>query len=62
MPSRALRRPVEAGSMAYSAVTQPCPLSRRKGGTDSSTLAVQMTRVLPVEMRQLPAAVSTKPG
>ena len=27
-----------------------------------STLAVQMTRVLPVEMRQLPAAVSTKPG
>ena len=59
-PSRALRVPVEAGSMAYSAVTQPWPFPRRKGGTPSSTLAVQMTRVLPVAMRQLPYAVRTK--
>ena len=33
--------------MPYSAVTQPRPLSRRNGGTLSSTVAVQMTRVAP---------------
>ncbi len=48
--------------MAYSAVTQPSPLPRRKGGTLSSTEAVQMTRVFPVRMRQLPSAVGTKFG
>lgn len=48
--------------MAYSAVTQPRPSPRRNGGTPSSTLAVQMTRVLPAVMRQLPSAVSTKLG
>jgi hypothetical protein len=46
--------------MAYSAVTQPWPLPFRKGGTVSSTLAVQITRVFPVAIRQLPQAVRTK--
>ena len=59
-PSRCLRRPVEAGSMAYSAVSQPQFLPFRKGGTPSSTEAVQITRVPPVSIRQLPAAVDTK--
>ena len=48
--------------MAYSAVSQPQPLPRRKGGTPSSTDAVQITRVPPVSIRQLPAAVDTKLG
>ena len=38
---------VARGSMPYSAVTHPLPLLRRNGGTRSSTLAVQMTFVLP---------------
>ena len=45
--SRGVRLAVARGSMAYSAVTQPLPLLRRKGGTVSSTLAAQMTCVLP---------------
>lgn len=60
--SRAFRAPVEAGSMAYSAVTHPSPDPRRHLGTSSSTEAVQMTRVRPTEMRALPSAVSTKSG
>ena len=60
MPSLFLRSVVDAGSIAYSAVIQPCPLSRRNGGTASSTLAVQITRVFPVAIRQLPYAVRTK--
>lgn len=60
MPSRFFRCPVEAGSMAYSAVIHPCPFPLRKGGTPSSTDAVQMTRVLPVAIRQLPSAVRIK--
>ena len=60
MPSRFFRSVVEAGSIAYSAVTQPWPLPFRKGGTASSTLAVQITRVFPVAIRQLPYAVCTK--
>ena len=46
--------------MAYSAVTHPWPLPLRKGGTPSSTEAVQITRVFPVAIRQEPAAVRTK--
>ena len=60
--SRALRSPVEAGSIAYSAVTQPRPRPRIQAGTLSSTEAVQITRVRPTEIRALPSAVSTKPG
>ena len=40
---RCMRVLVERGSMPYSAVTQPCPCPLRKGGTFSSTEAVQMT-------------------
>ena len=43
--SRALRSPVEAGSIAYSAVTHPRPRPRIQAGTLSSTDAVQITRV-----------------
>ena len=43
--SRCVRVDVARGSMPYSAVTQPLPVLRRNGGTRSSTLAVQMTRV-----------------
>ena len=60
IPSRFFRSVVEAGSIAYSAVTHPCPLPFRNGGTASSTLAVQITRVFPVAIRQLPYAVRTK--
>jgi hypothetical protein len=43
--SRPERVDVARGSMPYSAVTQPLPAPRRKGGTLSSMLAMQMTRV-----------------
>src|SRR5476649_1624796 len=47
---------VARGSMPYSAVTQPFPELRRNGGTRSSTLAVQMTLVLPALMSTDPSA------
>ena len=60
--SRGLRSPVDAGSIPYSAVTQPRwdPTSHR--GTLSWTDAVQITRVSPIEMSAEPVAVRTKPG
>ena len=61
-PSRALRWGVEPGSMAYSAVSQPRPVSRKNGGTPSCTEAVHKTRVLPAQTSALPAAISVKPG
>ena len=60
MPSRGLRLGVEPGSMAYSAVSQPRPLPRKKGGAPSSTDAVHNTRVRPHSMSTLPAAISVK--
>src|SRR5712692_8451275 len=42
--------------MPYSAVTQPAPLPRRKGGTDSSTEAVHKTRVSPIAINTEPSA------
>src|SRR5262245_56990836 len=60
--SRGLRSVVDAGSMPYSAVTQPRPEPRRQCGTASSIEAVQTTRVRPMPIRALPLAVSTKPG
>jgi hypothetical protein len=42
-----LRWSVEPGSMPYSEVTQPVPRPRIHGGTLSSTMAVQISRVLP---------------
>jgi hypothetical protein len=56
--SRLLRSGVEPGSMEYSAVTHPVPLPRIQGGTRSSTEAVHSTRVLPMETRTEPAAIS----
>ena len=60
--SRALRSPVEAGSIAYSAVTQPRPEPSIQRGTESVTEAVQITLVSPCEIRADPSAVATKPG
>ena len=54
--SRCMRVFVARGSMPYSAVTQPLPVLRRNGGTRSSTLAVQMTRVRPASMSTDPSA------
>jgi hypothetical protein len=59
--SRCLREPVDAGSIPYSAVTQPVPRPSIQRGTDSSTEAVQMTRVSPCAIRAEPVAVGTKP-
>ncbi len=47
--SRSLRSPVEAGSIAYSAVTQPRPEPAIQRGTEALTEAVQITRVSPCE-------------
>ena len=54
--SRPVRVDVARGSMPYSAVTQPCPLPRRNGGTRSSTEAVQITRVSPTSTSTAPSA------
>ena len=54
--SRVERVDVDRGSMPYSPVTQPEPLPRRNGGTRSSTLAVQITRVRPASIRTDPSA------
>ena len=60
--SRCLRSPVEAGSIPYSAVTQPRPDFASQRGTDSWTEAVQITRVSPAEISAEPVAVRTNPG
>ena len=60
--SRCLRSPVDAGSIPYSAVTQPRPLPISQRGTDSWADAVQITRVSPHEISAEPVAVRTKPG
>ena len=60
--SRALRSPVEAGSIEYSAVTQPLPRPPIHFGTLSLTEAVQITLVLPIEISAEPSALATKPG
>src|SRR5262245_54035630 len=51
---------VEAGSMPYSAVSQPWPLFCRKGGTPSTQVAVHRTRVSPKEHSTEPGAVFRK--
>lgn len=53
---------VDLGSMAYSAVTQPRPRPRKKGGTLFSTVAVQMTLVLPASISAEPSAVDKMSG
>src|SRR5947199_247225 len=65
LPFAASRLPrvwVARGSIPYSAVTQPCALPRRNGGTRSSTLAVHSTRVSPKLTRHEPSAWRVKPG
>ena len=65
LPRAASRSPrvwVARGSMPYSAVTQPSPLPRRKGGTRPSTLAVQSTSVAPMRIRHEPSAWREAPG
>ena len=60
--SRCLRSPVDAGSIPYSAVTQPLPRPCIHLGTFSSIDAVQMTRVPPHSIRAEPSALPMKPG
>src|SRR4051812_36124600 len=60
--SRGERVRVERGNMPYSLVIQPLPELRIQWGTDSSMEAVQMTRVLPISMRQEPSEVRMKSG
>ena len=48
--------------MPYSAVTQPLPELRRNGGTRSSIVAVQITRVRPTSMSTEPSACARNPG
>src|SRR5215210_2452579 len=62
LASRWVRVLVARGSIPYSAVTQPLPVLRRKGGTRSSTLAVQMTLVRPTSISTEPSACARKPG
>ena len=54
--SRLVRLEVAAGSMAYSAVTQPSFEARRQGGRPSSIVAAHSTRVSPNSTRQEPRA------
>ena len=61
MDSRGMRSWVAAGSMAYSAVSQPSPESFLKRGTPCSALAVHMTRVLPYSMSTDPAGLVVNP-
>ena len=58
--SRGERVLVARGSIEYSAVTQPRPVSLRKGGTFSSTVALQITLVLPQEISTDPSACMVK--
>ena len=51
-----MRSPVDRGSMPYSAVTQPCPEPLSHFGVPLAMLAVQMTCVWPISMRQEPSA------
>jgi len=56
LASRVVRVFVARGSIPYSAVTHPFPVFLRNGGTRSSTLAVQITRVRPASMNTDPSA------
>src|SRR5687768_5030068 len=58
--SRSERVLVAAGSMAYSAVTQPRPDPLRQRGTPSEAEAAHSTRVLPNSISTDPAAWSSQ--
>ena len=62
MPSRFFLSPVELGSMAYSAVSQPIPVFFKKGMAPSSSKAVHSTRVSPQLMSTEPPLVLVKSG
>src|SRR5262249_13718270 len=59
--SRSDRSWVAAGSIAYSAVSQPCPDPLRQRGTPSVTLAVHITLVSPNSTNTDPAGCEVKP-
>src|SRR3954471_7501476 len=59
--SRSLRVVVARGSIAYSAVTQPRPESRRQRGTEVCTVAAHSTRVPPNATRTEPSAWVSHP-
>ncbi|SLI90955.1 Uncharacterised protein [Mycobacteroides abscessus subsp. abscessus] len=59
--SRPERVWVAAGNIAYSAVSQPSPESRRQAGTPSVTLAVHITRVCPNSTSTEPAGCVVNP-
>ena len=54
--SRAVRELVARGIIEYSEVIQPLFIPFRNGGTVSSTVAVQMTRVRPISIKTDPSA------
>jgi hypothetical protein len=56
---RLFRVDVLAGSIPYSAVNQPLPFPAIHSGTPGTKLAVQITRVRPISMRQDPIAEPT---
>jgi hypothetical protein len=58
LASRCVRCPVDAGSIEYSAVSQPLPRPIIQRGTPSSSVAVQSTRVFPNEISADPCACS----
>src|SRR5262249_22618577 len=60
--SRGVRTLVARGIIEYSEVIQPLPWPFRKAGTDSSTDAVQITRVLPISINTAPSACPMNPG
>src|SRR5258708_22205680 len=60
--SRSVRVWVDRGNMPYSAVTQPDPVLRRKGGTLSSTVAVHRTWVSPNRAMHDPSAYLAMSG
>ena len=53
---------VARGSIEYSPVTHPLPLSFMNGGTRSSTEAVQMTQVSPALMSAEPSGSLSQSG
>jgi hypothetical protein len=55
---REIRSVPDPGSIEYSAVTQPSPLSRIHGGTSSSNDTVQSTLVLPIDISTDPGVIS----
>ena len=60
--SLVVRVVVARGIIEYSDVTQPLLEPFKNAGTDSSTDAVQMTRVRPISMRTDPSACGINPA